>query len=302
MTKKTKEAIKATMAIVIAVVAVIVLWIYPLNQAGKIIGRPDQELAGPEPAEFGLTFDTLSFVTEDNIPLAGRLFPASPEADSARGTVILVHGLFGTSLSQSAKAAALHDAGFVVITYDQRAYGLSEGNYRSGGFFEGIDLQEVVYRLDLEDRLIHPVILWGEGHGATAALRAWVKETPIDYVVAENPVVTGRDWQKRVVAHDERTAPGFMLGIIWWWMKQKSGYEIPIAETDISDHFGTAVVNKPGRMLMVACGDGDAPANDYLAELKDMGGDWLVLPCAEDASLFDRHRDQLLAAVLGMID
>jgi len=308
MTKKTKEAIKATAAIVIAVLAVLILWIYPLNQAGKLISRPDQEPLRPDPAEFGLVYDTLSFVTEDNIHLSGlRLVAAAADSGSApadrpfRGMFILIHGLFEGASSQFDKAAALTEAGYKVVVYDQRAYGQSEGQYRSGGYFEGNDLQEVLYRLNLEDRLVHPLIIWGEEHGATAVLGAWEDDERIDYVIAENTVVDGRDWQKRVRDHDQRSAPDFMLGLIWWWMKQKSGYEMSVDNSDVSDAFGSAIVNHSDRLLNIACGADGTPDNADLAELKEMGGDWLVLECSEEERLFDQQRDKILPAVFEFI-
>lgn len=308
MTKKTKEAIKASAAIVLVVVAILTFWIYPLNQAGKIIARPDTESTVVDPAEFGLVFDSLSFVTEDNINLTGMFLTAAPQeadtamsADTSRGMVILIHGLFDDGLSQMKKAASLIEAGFQVIAYDQRAYGKSEGNYRSGGYYEGNDLQEVIYSLNLEDRLIHPLIVWGEEHGANAALHAWENDNRIDYVIAENPVVDGRDWQKRIRDHDGRTAPNFMMGIIWWWMKQKSGYEFSVESVDISDAYGSAIVNHSGRIFTITCGSDEVPDNVYIAELKEMGGEWMVLPCPEEETLFDSHQQEIMADILNMI-
>jgi len=309
MTKKTKEAIKASAAIVIAVLAILLLWIYPLNQAGKIISRPDTEPVMSDPDKFGLAYDTLSFNTEDNIHLSGQMLKPAPAesdpeipADSFRGTFVLVHGLFGGAATQMEKAAVLAEAGYKVIVYDQRAYGQSEGEYRSGGFFEGNDLQGVLYRLNLEDRLVHPLVVWGEEHGASAALHAWEIDERIDYVVAENPIVDGRDWQKRIRDHDERSAPDLMLGLIWWWMKQTSGYEFSVEDVDISDDFGSAIVNRNDKLLTIACGQGDTPDNEYLAELKAMGGHWLVLPCDEETTIFERHREKIIPAVMNLIE
>ena len=307
MTRKTKEAIKATAAIVFVVVAVFVLWIYPLNQAGKIISRPENEPTPLDLQATGLKSDSLSFLTEDNIRLWGVMFAAQDRpgdsgtaAGSIRGTVILVHGLFEGASSQTAKAAALTAAGFTVIVYDQRDFGRSGGRYCSGGYFEANDLQAVIARLELENRLIHPVIVWGEDHGAAATVLIWERENRIDYVVAENPVVNGRDWQKRIIRKRNLSSPNIMLGIIWWWMKQKSGYEIKHQETDLNDYIGTAIVRRPDRLLVVACGNDGVPENSYIAAIADIGGNWLILPCSE-TTLFAGHKDAILSAVMAMI-
>ncbi len=299
MTKKIKEAIKATAAIVIVVVLVLGLWIYPLNQAGKMVTPPVSDSTALNLAEYGLVGDTVHFVTEDNLNLRGMVFPPdSTYADGIRGTFILVHGLTAGISSQLAKAAVLTHVGYLVVAYDQRGYGQSDGKYYSGGFFEGNDLQSVVSRLALEDRIIRPLIVWGVDQGATAAIRIWGREKRIDDVIAENPIVNGRDWERRVKKEKELSVPSFMMGLVWWWMKQKSGYEIPIEETDISDAYGTALVDHPTHLMAIACGADGVPSNPYLAELMSFGtADWLVLSCSDDSTMFQMHRDTILQAV-----
>ena len=44
------------------------------------------------------------------------------------------------------------------------------------------------------------------------------------------------------------------------------------------------------------------PDNEYVAELKEMGGDWMVLSCDTTATLFDNHNDKMLPAILGLIE
>lgn len=306
MTKKTKEAIKTTVVIIIVGIAVVFLWVYPLNQAGKIAARfdpPDEPL---DPAEYGLAFDTLSILTEDNLNMRGAMIYASvddsavgSEEASARGTVILLHGLAGLEPAVMDRAAAMAGDGYHVVLYDQRGYGRSDGEYCSGGYYEANDLEAVIYRLDLEDRLLHPVIVWGLEQGGAAAMRAWAEEERIDYVVAENAIVNCRDWQKRMVRLRDLSAPDILLSVIWWWYKQKTGHEIQVEESDIGDQCGEALTNKPERYLCIACGEGEVPENSYLAQLADMGGNWLVLPCEED--IFREHSEEIMSAVRGLI-
>ena len=112
MTKKTKEAIKTTAAIVLVIAAVLALWIYPLNQAGKIVTRPEDRPEPYVPEESGLTVDSLDMVTEDNIRLSAFFCRAAEDIDSVRGTVFLLHGLKIDGSSQLAKAQALTADGF----------------------------------------------------------------------------------------------------------------------------------------------------------------------------------------------
>ncbi len=303
MTKKVKEAIKATAAIIIVVVLILGLWIYPLNQAGKMVTPPASDTTALNLTEYGLVGDTVHFITEDNLNLWGLVFPPDTVyADSIRGTFILIHGLTAGVSSQLGKAAALTHLGYRVVAYDQRGYAPSDGKYYSGGFFEANDLQSVVSRLALEDRIIRPLAVWGEDQGATAAIRIWDRENRIDDVIAQNPIVNGRDWERRIKKDKHLSVPGFMMGLVWWWMKQKSGYEIPIEETDINDAYGTALVDHPTHIMAIACGADGVPSNPYLAELMSFGtADWLVLSCSPDSTMFQMHRDTILQQVKALM-
>lgn len=296
MTRKTKEAIKASSAIVLAVAAVFFLWIYPLNQAGKIVERPENSPVSSDLAEFGLIGDSLVIETETDLIIKGWYIPGlTDEGSDVSGTVILLHGLFGNSDSQMEKAKELVESGFNVVVYDQRGYGRSDGKYRYCGYYGAYDLETIVGRLYLEDKLIAPVFVWGEEQGGSAAIRFWQDDNRVDFVIAENPILDGRDWQERIVDHDSLSAPDIMLGLIWWWIKKDSGYNYSIEETDISDGFGTAMVNKEGRMLVIATGTDDRPDNEYLGELYEMGGDWLILPSVPSTeTIFDNYKSAIM--------
>ncbi|MFH1699345.1 MAG: alpha/beta hydrolase [Candidatus Zixiibacteriota bacterium] len=301
MTKKTKEAIKASMAIVIAIVAILALLVYPLIQSGKIINRPELEEITETPNS-NLNVESFIITSEDNLKLVCNYVPRSSMADNnarlpdtANGTVILLHGLSDDLSARDEKAQLLSSIGLNVFYYDQRAFGKSEGKYCSGGYFEGNDLQTVISRLYLEDKIVEPLIIWGIDHGGTAALRVWENENRIDFVIAEEPIINGRDWQKREVARKDLSIPDFYLGFIWWWMKLKSGYEIEIEETDISDQFSMATELHPDNFLIIADGENDIPKNEYLAELRDIGGRWIIGPDGE-GDIFKANNDELMAA------
>ncbi|MCP4709169.1 MAG: alpha/beta hydrolase, partial [Planctomycetes bacterium] len=217
------------------------------------------------------------------------------------GTVILIHGLSNGIESQLEKTKSLLEAGFNVIAYDQRGYGQSGGDYRSGGFMEGTDLQSLISRLDLEERIVRPLIVWGEEHGATGALRAWIDEDRIDYLIAAEPVVDGRDWQKRIIAQKDITAPDLYLPIIWWWMNQKSSYSINLDESDISDQFGILTERYPGKLLIIASGENDTPQNSYLSELRDLGGDWMIMNKGE-SSLFENNKALIIERIVNIVE
>lgn len=275
MKKSTKEAIKTSVVIVLVAAAAFAFWIYPLHEAGQIVARPDYPNQPPA-GDWLKGADSFAVTTEDNLVLVGKLI----KSNSPKGTVILLHGLWGDQTSQAEKADAYRAVGLNVVTYDQRGYGRSGGNYRSGGYFEAEDLQDVIAQLDLTGRLVRPLIVFGEDQGGAAALRLWEKEKRIDFLTVEEPIVDGRDWQKRVIAKKQLSAPDVMLPLIWWWMKQKSGYEISLPESDISDQFGAILSDSAmaAHMLIIAGGDSTKVKNPYLDELRSLGGEWMMFP------------------------
>lgn len=295
MTKQTKETIKTTAAIVFVLLAVFFLWIYPLNQAGKIIERPEETSSLIDLSQKGLDGEAFKILTEDNLSLSG--FYIQAQLDTANnhpfGTVILLHGLFADMSSQLDKAKALSALGYNCVIYDQRAFGQSDGKYRSGGYYEANDLQTILTRMELEDRIIHPIILWGEEHGGAAVIRTAAEAANMDYCIAENPVIDGIDWEERIVAAKDLSTPHFYLPFIWWWMKQTSGYEIGLDESDISDYFGTITEKSPHGTLIIATGENDTPDNQKLAELQGLGGDWLIVPKSDN--IFEANKDTILA-------
>ena len=279
MKKSTKEAVKTSVVIVLVAAAAFAFWIYPLHEAGQIIVRPDNDNQPPV-NDWLKGADSFTVTTEDNIVLVGKLAKSA----SPRGTVILLHGLWKDQASQTEKADAFRAVGLNVVTYDQRGYGRSGGKYRSGGYFEAEDLQEVISQLDLTGRLVRPLIVFGEDQGGSAALRLSEKEKRIDILTVEEPLVDGRDWQKRVIARKQLSAPDFMLPLIWWWMKQESGYEISLEESDISDQFGAILSDsaRAAHTLVIAAGDSAKVENPYLNELHSFGSEWVMIPSQGD--------------------
>ncbi len=283
MTKATKEIIQTSAFIVAVAIIILIFWVYPLNQAGKINAPVPTPDSAPTPAEYDLAGDTVSFTTEDNLEITGWVFTA--DMDTAAGTAILLHGLMAGSWSQWEKAAMLHGHGFTVYVFDQRAYGASEGEHPSPGYYEASDLQSIITRMYLEDKITHPFIVWGEDHGGSAAIRLWPDEPRIDYVIAEQPLVNGRHWQNVMIDRKDMSCPGVMRGLVWWWMKQNSGHELSIEETDISDQFAMATEEYTGRLHIIACGSDRRPSDAFLAEMIGLGGVWHLLDCGTDRSV-----------------
>ncbi len=121
------------------------------------------------PAEFGLSFEEVTFKAADGLTLRGWWIP---NAGSDRAVVIM-HGHGGSMDWDIHRAPALHTAGFNVLLFDFRAHGRSEGRTITFGYLERQDVLGAVEFL--RGRGMRRIGLLGFSFGGIAAMLA----TPI---------------------------------------------------------------------------------------------------------------------------
>src|SRR5262245_55978747 len=97
----------------------------------------DQLNAGLTPASFQLPFEEIEFRSTDGVTLRGWWVPAP----SARGSVVLVHGMNRSRIEMVRKVPFLHGQGWNALLFDLRAHGASGGDRRSFGYFERLDVR-----------------------------------------------------------------------------------------------------------------------------------------------------------------
>lgn len=275
MGKKMNQTFKEILQIVVFLVVVGILLtvfvIYPLNRTKAIMGREDVDdydpdsLAVNDPALFveaGLPADTFTVEPDVVTRLAG-LFIQVDSADTARGTIILLHDEWSDRADLMGFASLFHDSGFAVVVYDQRATGFSGGKYRGEGQIEADDLVETIAYLDYRERAARPIILIGWSLGADAALLAALEEERIDKVVAIRPYLT----TERMInlyreQYDSYWLP-FFNSLFSWWYEIRSGYASPYRELGSIEATGT-------RTLLLGSEE-DLQADEYttMVELSD---------------------------------
>ena len=163
-----------------------------------------------------------SIVTSEGLSLHTREWPAA--AGTARGTVLIVHGL-GDHVGRYANvAAALNAAGWRVVGYDQRGHGRSEGKRGTIAAAHSLlaDLALAIDVLcapaDATRMRREPVVLLGDSMGGTVAGRfvaealadapaAWSR--PVDGLALVSPVLSVEmtPLQKLLLAVLEPLAP-----------------------------------------------------------------------------------------------
>ena len=129
---------------------------------GGMLVAPSLRLISPPT---GLPVDEAS-IESPNGPLAAWTLAA----DSARGTVVLMHGVRAARDSQADRVRLFHEAGYDVIAFDFQAHGESPGDAITFGAREREDAVAAV--AFARERFGGPVAVVGQSMGGAAALLA----------------------------------------------------------------------------------------------------------------------------------
>jgi len=133
------------------------------------------------PADWGLDYRDVAFITVDGLTLRGWYLP------SRNGAAILIgHGIGGARSLGPAQVLARH--GYGVLTFDWRAHGESDGDLCTFGYHEVRDVESALAWLQAQPGVDPDRIgMLGESMGAVAAIRAAAQLPPIKAVVAASP-------------------------------------------------------------------------------------------------------------------
>ena len=165
-------------ALAVSILAFIFGWV-PYGMVGALttgkFQMRDAENEGLTPGSFDLAFEDVAFQAKDGVGLKGWWVPVA----SAKGTVVLVHGLNRSRLEMVKKVPFLHEQGWNALLFDLRGHGASGGDVRSIGYFEREDVHAAVEFA--RNHAAGPVVLWGISVGAATAV----------FTAAEDPKVAG---------------------------------------------------------------------------------------------------------------
>lgn len=149
------------------------------------------------PADSGLAYDVVPLRARDGAVLEGWwIRPRDGARRPDLATIVLAHAADRERTgSQTGKAGMLRQAawlsraGFIVLAFDFRSYGGSEGHRTTGGHLEQQDLEAAI-RLAHERSLGAPVAVLGEGMGATVGLAVMAQDPSLVGLVADSPVLS----------------------------------------------------------------------------------------------------------------
>ena len=161
--------------------------------------------AGPE--SVGLKGEVASLRSTDGISLKAWWLPST---GSARGNVIIAHGVDHTRQVMLPRAAFLVHAGYNVLVLDLRGHGESAAQYASPGYLESRDVLGAMNYV--RERGEHaPIALLGLSYGAAAVVLAAAQSEDVAAVVADGVFPSGADVFENInrgIAGNRRMNPG----------------------------------------------------------------------------------------------
>ena len=150
--------------------------------------------------------ESVSFYSE-GVRLAGDLYrPAATGPDEARAGIVLCHGYTGVkSLYLPDNARVLTEAGYVVLAFDYKGWGASEGpRARLAPFGRVADTQAALTFLQTRPGVDRARLgLYGTSYGGATAIWAAALDERVRCVVSVVGVGDGRRWMRSVRRPDE---------------------------------------------------------------------------------------------------
>ena len=153
-----------------------------------------------------MTCESVSFYSE-GVRLEGDLYrPKGASADELRAGIVLCHGYTGVkSLYLPDNARVLAEAGYVVLTFDYKGWGASEGpRTRLAPFSRVADVQAALTFLGTRPGVDPTHLgLYGTSYGGATVVWAAALDERVRCVVSVVGVGDGRRWMRSVRRPDE---------------------------------------------------------------------------------------------------
>ena len=151
------------------------------------------------PADYGLNADDMWVETEPGLFLRGWRVRTN---QTARGTVVLLHGSASCKESMLALARLLSEHGYQCLLYDSRACGESGGKFCTFGFYERRDFARFVEAAKQRFGPLEPLAVFGSSMGGAVALQTMADQPRICCGVVESPFTSLREIVHDYMKHD----------------------------------------------------------------------------------------------------
>jgi hypothetical protein len=287
-----KKAARIILVLLVVVYVVGAFFFLPWWMGGQFTsGRfryNDKENAGLTPASFSLPFQDVAFKSGDGTALSAWWVPAA----SAKGTVILVHGLNRSRIEMVKKTPFVNRSGWNALLVDLRHHGESGGTISTFGAREKDDVLAAVAFARSKDQ--HPVVVWGVSLGAAASVLALDADPTIAGLICDSTYRSLRDTVRHHLGLFRRFAWFLRIVPTWpvadettFWLGRRGGFDPD--SVDIEAAIGRGLRGRPA--LFVANSHDRRMPKDIAEDLARAAGPSASLLIVEGESHGGAWRD-----------
>jgi len=146
----------------------------PLIQLIKKEKKSTEKIEGKE----------ISFLSKDSLEISARI--SYSKQDSAKGTILLLHGIRSNKEHFTKLSNRLTNRGFNTVAIDLRAHGKSEGTHCTFGVKEKYDVIALIDFLQKTEKFNNNIGIWGQSLGAAVSLQTLGIEKRIKFGIIES--------------------------------------------------------------------------------------------------------------------
>lgn len=193
---KTRPAKKIIMNVLFSLLLLTIALSFILVYANT---HPPRYTLHVAPSEYQAVYETISFVSEDGVPLKGWLVkPSHPRAKSP--AIIICHGVGANKSDFTELAASLVRRGYVVLLFDFRAHGESSGSRTSLGYHEQKDVLAALSILKAREEIdLRHIGIYGFSMGGSTAILTAAQSGAFSAVVADSAFTSLKDQARTAV-------------------------------------------------------------------------------------------------------
>lgn len=273
--------------VVLALVAIVVLYIIVPAAFGIAVIFPYQESVGAPPAGF----EEIDLTTDDGVRLTAWYAPPSNGA-----AIILIHGAGGSREGVRDHAALLVENGYGVLALDLRGHGESDGTTNRFGWQGTRDVGAAVAFLRQRDE-VEAIGGLGLSLGGEVLLGAASEYPELRAIVADG--ATQRSVAELRALESERPLyRNFTARVMYATVQLITGQKPPKPLLDSMREAGSTV------FLLIAAGSNDMEIkfNDMFAATVGERATLWVAPEAGHTGAFSRYPDEYEQRVIGFFD
>ena len=187
-----KTALNILIGIVLVVIALSFILVYANTHP------PRYPLTVP-PSDYQREYEKVAFVTKDGLTLAGWLIKPDHREQKAP-TIVICHGLGANKSDFTELAVFLARRGYLVLTFDFRAHGDSEGSRTSLGYHEQKDVNAALHYLSSRPEVDQGRIgIFGFSLGGSTAILAAAETGKFRAIAVDSAFTSLRDQARQAI-------------------------------------------------------------------------------------------------------